>query len=67
MRSLKEPFTVTIGTIMEDSHLPIRKWLMAFSLMCASKKGISALQLKRSLAWVPIKPPGTYAIESAWR
>jgi len=44
-----EQFTVTVGTIMEGSHLPIRTWLMAFSVMCSAKKGISALQLQRQL------------------
>jgi transposase-like protein len=44
-----EQFTVTIGTIFEDSHLPLRKWLMAFALLCSAKKGISALQLQREL------------------
>src|ERR1700730_12655404 len=42
-------FTVTVGTIFEDSHLPLRKWLMAFALLCSAKKGISALQLQREL------------------
>ena len=42
-------FSVTAGTIMHDSHLPLRKWFMAIYLMCESKKGMSALQLKRSL------------------
>ena len=42
-------FSVTAGTIMHDSHLPLRKWFMAIYLMCESKKGISALQLKRTL------------------
>ena len=42
-------FTATVKTILEDSHLPIRTWLMAFSILCSSKKGISALQLKRQL------------------
>ena len=42
-------FSVTAGTIMHDSHLPLRKWLIAIYLMCESKKGISALQLKRTL------------------
>ena len=42
-------FSVTAGTIMHDSHLPLRKWLLAIYLMCESKKGISALQLKRTL------------------
>jgi transposase-like protein len=44
-----EQFTVTVGTVMEDSHIPLKKWLMAFHLMSSSKKGISALQLKRNL------------------
>jgi len=42
-------FTVTVGTIFEDSHVPLQKWLLAIALMCSSKKGISALQLKRNL------------------
>jgi transposase-like protein len=42
-------FTATIGTILEDSHLPIRTWLMAFAILCSSKKGVSALQLQRQL------------------
>ena len=42
-------FSVTVGTIMDDSHLPLRKWFLAIYLMCESKKGISALQLKRTL------------------
>ena len=42
-------FSVTAGTIMHDSHLPLRKWMVAIYLMCESKKGISALQLHRTL------------------
>ncbi len=42
-------FSVTAGTIMHDSHLPLRKWFLAIYLMCESKKGISANQLKRTL------------------
>lgn len=45
----REPFTVTIGTIFEDSKIPLHKWLLAFHLMCSSKKGISAHQLWRNL------------------
>jgi transposase-like protein len=45
----KKPFTVTIGTIFEDSHIPLRKWLIAWYLICSSKKGISSLQLQRLL------------------
>lgn len=42
-------FTSTIGTILEDSHIPLRKWLVAFYLNSSSKKGISSLQLQRIL------------------
>jgi transposase-like protein len=45
----KSQFTVTVGTIFEDSHIPLRKWLIAWYLLCSSKKGISSLQLKRIL------------------
>jgi transposase-like protein len=44
-----DQFSVTVGTIFEDSHIPLRKWLMAFTLLCSAKKGISALQLQREL------------------
>jgi len=43
-------FSVTAGTIFHDSHLPLWKWFLAVYLMTESKKGISANQLKRSLA-----------------
>ena len=42
-------FSVMSGTIMHDSHLPLRKWFLAIYLMCESKKGISANQMKRTL------------------
>ena len=42
-------FSVTAGTIMHRSHLPLRKWFVAICLMCQSKKGVSANQLKRML------------------
>src|SRR6266487_2589454 len=45
----KKQFTVTVGTIFEDSHLPLRKWLVAWYLLCSSKKGISSLQIQRML------------------
>lgn len=49
-KACAEPFTATIGTVYEDSKVPLNKWLLATHLMCASKKGISALQLQRELA-----------------
>lgn len=42
-------FTVRKGTIFEDSALPLRLWLQAIHLLCASKKGISTRQLQRML------------------
>ena len=45
-----EPFTVTVGTLYERSHIPLNKWLAATHLMMASKKGMSALQISRMLA-----------------
>ena len=45
----REQFTVTVGTIFEDSHIPLHKWLLAIHLLCASKKGMSAHQLHRML------------------
>jgi transposase-like protein len=47
--SCKLTFTVTVGTLFERSHIPLFKWLHAFHLMAASKKGISSLQLQRQL------------------
>ena len=48
-RGCRYQFSVTSGTIMHDSHLPLRKWFLAIYLMCESKKGMSANQLKRTL------------------
>jgi transposase-like protein len=45
----KKPFTVRIGTIFEDSHLPLHLWLQVIHLMCASKKGIATRQIQRML------------------
>src|SRR5947209_74986 len=42
-------FSVTAGTIFHDSHLPLTKWFAAVYLICESKKGMSANQLKRTL------------------
>jgi transposase-like protein len=68
-----QAFTVMVGSVMERSHIPLRKWVLAFYLMNSSKKGISAHQLHRMLgvtyktAWflahrvreamVPTNPP----------
>jgi transposase-like protein len=44
-----KPFTVTVGTIFEDSKIPLNKWLRAFRLLNAAKKGVSAHELHRDL------------------
>lgn len=52
LRECKEcgkSFTVTVGTIFEDSKIPLRKWLVAWYMLCTSKKGVSALQIQRML------------------
>ena len=46
-KGCKRQFTVRIGTVFEDSRIPLRHWCYAFWKACASKKGISALQIKR--------------------
>ena len=42
-------FTVTVGTLMERSKIPLHKWLMATYLLMASKKGMSTHQMSRML------------------
>jgi transposase-like protein len=53
----RKPFTVKVGTVFESSHIPLRTWLQAIYLMCASKKGISSNQLHRTLG---------ITLKSAW-
>ncbi|SRR5579885_942120 len=45
----REHFTVTVGSVIERSHIPLHKWVLAFHLMNSSKKGISAQQMHRML------------------
>jgi transposase-like protein len=47
--SCRYQFSVTAGTIFHDSHLPLWKWFAAIYLMCESKKGMSAMQIKRTV------------------
>ena len=56
-KSCRKQFTVTIGTVMERSHIKLSDWVLAFYLICSSKKGISAHQLHRTL---------DISYESAW-
>jgi transposase-like protein len=54
----RKQFTVTVGTIMQGSHITLRQWVQAFYSICSHKKGISALQLQRNL--------GLHSYHSAW-
>ena len=45
----RKQFTVRVGTVFEDSHIPLHKWMQAVHLLCSSKKGISSHQLHRIL------------------
>ncbi|MGQ0446412.1 MAG: IS1595 family transposase, partial [Beijerinckiaceae bacterium] len=49
-KECRKPFSVTVGTVMERSHVPLCKWVLAAQLMASSKKGMSALQLQRMIA-----------------
>jgi transposase-like protein len=53
----RKPFTATVGTVMESSHIPLHVWLQAIHLLCTSKKGISSNQLHRTLG---------VTLKSAW-
>lgn len=56
-KDCRKQFTVRIGTIFEDSALPLRKWLFAIFIFASHKKGISSVQLgkdigvKQGTAW----------------
>ncbi len=45
----EKPFSVTVGTVFERSHIPLHKWLYASYLLASSKKGISSHQMHRML------------------
>jgi len=57
-KDCRKPFTVTVGTVMERSKIGLAKWVLAAQLMASSKKGMSALQLKRMM--------GLGSYETAW-
>src|SRR3984885_7755713 len=45
----KKQFTCKVGTVFEDSKVPVHKWFQAAHLLASSKKGISSHQLHRTL------------------
>lgn len=56
-KDCRKPFTVKVGSIFEDSHIPMNVWLQAIFLVASSKKGISSNQLHRALG---------VTLKSAW-
>jgi transposase-like protein len=49
-RNCRYQYSVTVGTIFHDSHLPLTKWFLAIYMICSAKKGISAKELQRQLS-----------------
>jgi transposase-like protein len=47
-RDCKEQYTVRIGTVYEESRIPLKHWAYAFWRACSSKKGVSALEIQRN-------------------
>jgi transposase-like protein len=45
----RKAFSVTVGAVMERSHIPLSKWVLATRLMAASKKGMSVHRLHRMM------------------
>src|SRR5262245_13660196 len=56
-KGCRKQYTVRIGTIFNESKLPLCKWLMAIHLMTSSKKGVSSHQIRRELG---------VSIKTAW-
>lgn len=53
----RKQFSVLIGTIFADSHIPLSKWLLALHLYRTSKRRVTAIELQRTLG---------IAYRSAW-
>ena len=45
----KKSFSVTVGTIFHNTHMPLQKWFLLISLMLNAKKGLSACQAARDI------------------
>jgi hypothetical protein len=54
----RKQFSVTVGTIFQDSNVPLHKWLRAIYLVCSSERGVSAVQLQCD--------PGFGSYRTAW-
>ena len=66
-RDCRKYFSVTVGTVMESSHIPLRKWVIGIYLVNTSLRGINSMQMKRALgitqksAWFML-----HRIREAW-
>jgi len=48
-RKCNKPFSIRVGTVMEKSKIPLRKWLLASYYVVTARKGISGLELSKKL------------------
>ncbi len=48
-KACRHQFTALVGTVFEDSKIPVGKWIMAVYLMASAKNGVSAHELHRDL------------------
>lgn len=53
----RNQFSVLIGTVFEDSRIPLSKWLLGMHMMCSNKNGVAARELARTLE---------ITVKSAW-
>lgn len=64
-KECRRQFTVTVGTVMERSKLPLSTWVYVIASMCNAKKGVSAKQLQRELK-AQTKSGGYGNYQSMW-
>ncbi len=48
-KDCRQRFTVTVGTMFEGSHIPLKKWLLAIYIFLSHKKGMSSVQLSKDI------------------
>jgi transposase-like protein len=48
-RRCRKQFTATLGTIFQDSKVPLSKWFVAIDMMCTDDRGLSAHQIHREM------------------
>jgi transposase-like protein len=53
----RKQFSVLVGTVFAESHIPLNKWVLGICLMFSAKNGVSAHELSRTL---------DLSLEAAW-